>query len=84
MPFSLREKAHGWGKNPMTESENPVFVTGDRSERALKQQERAIDAINAIAAGADPSLEALRLANDFSDRQTARLTAWLRRSKSQP
>ncbi len=68
----------------MTGSENPVFVTGDRSERALKQQERAIDAINAIAAGADPSSEALRLANDFSDRQTARLTAWLRGSKSQP
>lgn len=53
------------------------------AQRARTQQERAIEAINAISAGADPGMEALRLANDFTDRQTAKLSARLRRSKPQ-
>jgi hypothetical protein len=68
----------------MTESEHAAYAAGDSSKRDQTQQERAMETINAIAAGADPSSEALRLANEFSDRQSARLAAWLRRSKSQP
>jgi hypothetical protein len=63
----------------MTESDDASSVTGDRQQRALAQQERAIEAINAIFSGSDLTEESLRLANEFTDRQTARLSAWLRR-----
>jgi hypothetical protein len=56
---------------------NPV--PGDKP--ALTQEERAIETIIAIAAGGDPSVEAFRLANDFTDRQTAKLSAWFGRWK---
>jgi uncharacterized protein YoaH (UPF0181 family) len=52
---------------------------GDKPE--LTQQQRAIETINAIAAGGNPSVEAFRLANDFTDRQTAKLSGWFGRWK---
>jgi hypothetical protein len=63
----------------MTESEDAPFVTDDRQRRALAQQERAIEAITAIFSGSDLTEESLQLANEFTDRQTARVSAWLRR-----
>jgi hypothetical protein len=62
-----------------TEPDDAESATGEAS--ALTQEQRAIETINAIAAGGDPSLEAFRLANDFTDRQTAKLSAWFRRWK---
>jgi hypothetical protein len=58
-------------------------MDGDRAQRAKAQQERAIATINAIATGADPTMQAYILANEYTDRQEARLLAWLRRSKTQ-
>jgi hypothetical protein len=55
------------------------LVPGDKP--APTQQERAIETINAIAAGGDPTLEAFGLANDFTDRQTAKLSSWFGRWK---
>jgi hypothetical protein len=43
------------------------------------EEKSARDAIARIAAGADPGAEAFALSNAFTDRQTARLRAWLRR-----
>jgi hypothetical protein len=65
----------------MTKPEDAESVAADDSKRALTQQERAIETINAIAAGADPSREAFRLANDFTDRQSAKLSSWFGRWK---
>ena len=42
-------------------------------------EKRALEAIAAINAGANPTLAALTLSNEFTDRQTARFRAWLRR-----
>ncbi|MEX8032777.1 hypothetical protein AB6V29_07085 [Microbacterium sp. 20-116] len=42
------------------------------------QEQRALRAIEAINAGADIGDEASRLANEFTDRHTSRLTAWLK------
>jgi hypothetical protein len=50
-------------------------------ESSLTQQQRAIETINAIAAGGDLTVETFRLANDFTDRQTAKLSAWFGRWK---
>jgi hypothetical protein len=47
------------------------------------QQQRAIRAIEAIMAGANPAVEAELLANEFTDRQTARLSKWVRGRRSQ-
>lgn len=43
------------------------------------QEKRALEAIAAINAGANPTHEAYALANEFTDRHTARFAAWLRR-----
>jgi hypothetical protein len=43
------------------------------------QQQRAQRAIGAIFSGGDLTEEAMTLANEFTDRQTARLKAALRR-----
>ena len=51
----------------------------DGEERS--QQERALDAVAAINAGADPAAEAFALANDYTDGLTARLGRWLRGSR---
>ncbi|MDQ1608545.1 MAG: hypothetical protein QOE16_1277 [Microbacteriaceae bacterium] len=72
----------------MTESEQPDVRRRHgperelgQEERELTQEERALEAIWAIGAGADPTAEAFRLSNEFTDRQTARFWAWLRRRK---
>ena len=44
-----------------------------------EQEERALQAIRAIQNGANPTYEAYTLANEFTDGQTSRFTAWLRR-----
>lgn len=46
------------------------------------QQQRAQRAIEAIFAGGDLSAETLSLSNEFTDRQTSRLTRWLRRGQT--
>jgi hypothetical protein len=66
----------------MTEPEDAESVGSDNFERSLTEQQRAIGTIKAINAGGDPSAEAFRLANGFTDRQTARLFAWFGRWKS--
>ncbi|MCJ1707289.1 hypothetical protein [Microbacterium sp. VKM Ac-2923] len=43
------------------------------------QEERALRAIANMQAGADIPDEALRLSNDYTDRQTRRLKLWLAR-----
>jgi hypothetical protein len=65
----------------MTESEQPDVSRRHGPERELTQEERALEAIWAIGAGADPTAEAFRLSNEFTDRQTARFWAWLRRRR---
>ena len=42
-------------------------------------EKRALEAIAAVAAGANPTREAYALSNEFTDRQSARVAAWLRR-----
>ncbi len=44
-----------------------------------ENEERALEAIARVNAGAHPGAEAFALSNEFTDRQTARLAAWLRR-----
>ena len=46
---------------------------------ADENEKRALEAIAAVNAGANPTQEAFTLSNEFTDRQTARLTAWWRR-----
>lgn len=43
------------------------------------QEERALRAIANMQAGADISDEALRLSNEYTDRQTLRVKEWLAR-----
>jgi hypothetical protein len=50
-----------------------------RAERAAAQEQRAMDALAAIFAGGDLTAEAEALANEFTDRQTARLRNVFRR-----
>jgi hypothetical protein len=49
--------------------------------RAERQEQRALEAIRAVQAGADPTAEALRLANEFTDEQTGRLMSRFRRKR---
>ena len=44
-----------------------------------ESEKRALEAIAAINAGANPAGEAFALSNEFTDRHTARFEAWLRR-----
>jgi len=44
-----------------------------------ENEKRALEAIAAVNAGANPTWEAFKLSNEFTDRQTARFAAWLRR-----
>ena len=41
-------------------------------------EKRALEAIAAINAGANPSWEAFKLSNEFTDSLLARFAAWLR------
>ncbi|BFM23598.1 hypothetical protein [Microbacterium sp. che218] len=43
------------------------------------QEERALRAMANIHAGADITDEAMRLSNDYTDRQTRRVKAWFAR-----
>jgi hypothetical protein len=51
-----------------------------KAERA-EQQSRALAAIRAVQAGADPTDEALRLANEYTDKHTLRLLSRFRRKR---
>lgn len=51
----------------------------DRDEESPEQ--RALRSIRAIDGGADIGAEAFALSNEFTDRHTARLSAWLRRRR---
>jgi hypothetical protein len=53
----------------------------ERDERRFLRQRRADAALEAIRQGADPVAEAFRLANDYSDEQSGRLTSWWRRRR---
>jgi hypothetical protein len=55
------------------------FVPIDPADRELTPHERALEAVKAINAGANPTYEAYVLANEFTDRHTARFSVWLRR-----
>ncbi|CAN3702496.1 MULTISPECIES: hypothetical protein [unclassified Microbacterium] len=44
-----------------------------------EQEQRALRSIEAINAGANIGDEAFQLANEFTDRHTGRMTAWLKR-----
>ncbi len=44
-----------------------------------EQQQRAIAALQAVWAGGNLGEETQKLSNEFTDRQTARFAAWLRR-----
>ncbi len=44
-----------------------------------ENEKRALEAIVAVNAGANPTWEAFKLSNEFTDRQTARFAAWWRR-----
>jgi hypothetical protein len=56
----------------------------EASDPKPTQQERAVAAISAIMSGADLTTEAMALSNEFTDRQTARLSSWLRRGPRTP
>lgn len=56
-------------------------MTTDESERmrrTAEQEKRALEALASIHAGGDLGEETLALSNEFTDRQTARVRAWLR------
>jgi hypothetical protein len=46
--------------------------------RAETQEERAVRSLQAIYGGADLTAESMKLANEFTDRQTGRLKNWVR------
>jgi hypothetical protein len=54
----------------------------ERRRRAAEQEERARRALESIMNGGDLTQETLNLSNEFTDRQTARFTDWLRRFRS--
>jgi hypothetical protein len=47
--------------------------------RPETQEERAMRALQAVWDGADLTEEAMKLSNEFTDRQTTRFTTWVRR-----
>lgn len=54
------------------------MTVNEKQERARAQETRAIETINAIFAGGDLGEETLDLSNEFTDRQAARIAAWVR------
>ncbi|MEF2977848.1 hypothetical protein [Subtercola sp. YIM 133946] len=62
-----------------TPQQRPVQQQNAPHERSALQQQKAEEALRAIAAGADPTREAFDLANDFTDAQTHRLKQAIRR-----
>ncbi|QJU52192.1 hypothetical protein SCB71_14000 [Herbiconiux sp. KACC 21604] len=51
----------------------------ERMRQADEQERRAHETLASIGRGGDLGAETLALSNEFTDRQTARLGAWLRR-----
>ena len=58
---------------------HPDQVNDPDESPAETQEERAVRSLQAIFGGADLTVEAMQLANEFTDRQSGRLTGWLRR-----
>lgn len=56
----------------------------ERLRRAEAQEERAMQALDSILRGGDLGEETLRLSNEYTDGQTARFRAWLRRLARRP
>ncbi len=50
----------------------------ERRRRAAEQEKRADDVLWSIHSGGDMFAETFALANEFTDRQTARFGLWLR------
>ena len=48
-------------------------------EQKRENERRALEAVAAINSGANPAAEAFALSNEFTDRQTALFSLWLRR-----
>ena len=51
----------------------------DEPDEPETQEERAMRALAAIWGGADLTEEAMKLSNEFTDRQTTRLSKWFKR-----
>lgn len=58
---------------------SPEDQAAQRRRRAAEQEARALAAIEAIRSGADITDESLRLANEYTDAQTARFGEWLKK-----
>ena len=56
-----------------------LLVTDADEPEEKTQEQRAMRSLQAIFGGADPTVEATQLANEFTDRQSGRFTAWVRR-----
>jgi hypothetical protein len=52
----------------------------ERQRRATEQEQRALQALDAIMKGGDLTEETMNLSNEFTDRHTAGFSAWLRRA----
>jgi len=58
---------------------HPDEVTEADRPPAETQEERAVRSLQAIFGGADLTVEAMQLANEFTDRQSGRFMGWVRR-----
>ncbi|MCU1446678.1 hypothetical protein [Cryobacterium sp.] len=56
----------------------------ERRRRATEQEQRALRGLESIFIGGDLVEESLKLSNQFTDRQTGRLSAWFRRLTGRP
>ncbi|THG33533.1 hypothetical protein [Naasia lichenicola] len=56
----------------------------ERRQRAAEQEKRADDMLWSIHSGGDMFAETLALANEFTDRHTARFGSWLRGLRRPP
>ena len=61
---------------------HPSLVGRPDDPEPESQEERAIRSLKAIFSGADLTAETTQLANEFTDRQSGRLTGWLKRNRS--
>lgn len=71
----------------MSENDERGERARQRDERARaqrEQEERALRALDAIHGGGDLAAESQALSNEFTDRQAARITGWLRRVLRRP
>jgi hypothetical protein len=60
---------------------HPSLVERPDDPEPVTQEERAIRSLEAIFSGADLTAETTQLANEFTDRQSGRLTGWLKRKR---